>query len=158
MLFFKVNDSVFINHLRYKSNFPKYLNKYEYGLDCGTGAGTFTVNPFESFKIKKSYNELINFINWRYHHQNNSTRDTIKDLIYNKPLLLIDRDKNFKIFKRNDLTNKDSTEIELYIPLFNTDHTNLFYVKSNKVKLSYKDIINNLTESEKKVHEEYKNF
>lgn len=156
--FFKVNDSVFINHLRYKSNFPKYTNRYDYGLDCGTGAGTFTINPFESFKAQKTYNELVDFIYWSGHHYDNSTKDTIKDLIYNKPLLLVDRNKKFKVFERNDLTDKDSTEIELYLPLFNINHKTLFYVKSNKVKLCYRDIIDNLINYEKKIHEEFKNF
>ncbi|MGB1041781.1 MAG: hypothetical protein ACPGU6_00165 [Tenacibaculum sp.] len=156
--YFKVNDSVFIDHLRYKSYFPKHTNKYEYGLDCGTGAGTFTVNPFETFKIKKTYKELVNFIYWENVHQYNSINDTINDLIYNKPLLLVDRDKEFKIFKRNDLTDKDSTEIELYLPLFTIDHKTLFYVKSNKIKISYKDIINNLIKGEKRIHDEFKNF
>ena len=156
--FFKVNDSIFYRHLRYKSYFPKYINEYHYGLDCGSGAGEFAIKPYESFKVKKSYKELINFIYWRSVHQFNSENDTIKDLIHNKPLLLTDRRKEFKIFKRTDLTEKDSTDIQLYIPLFNASHKKLFYVKSNKIKLSYRDIIENLTNSEKETHEEFKMF
>jgi hypothetical protein len=155
---FKVNDSIFFQNLRYKSYFPQYKNDYHYGLDCGTGAGFFAINSYESFQIKKTYKELIKFIYWRSVHQYNIENDTIKDLIYNKPLLLTDRRKEFKIFERNDLTEKDSTEVQFYIPLFSFDHKKLSYIKSNKIRLSYKDIINNLTVAEKKIHQEFKMF
>lgn len=157
-LLFKVNDSIFFQHIRYKSHFPKYKNDYHYGLDCGTGAGYFTINPYESFKIKSTYKELIKFIYWESVHQYNTINDTVKDLIYNKPLLLTNRWEKFKVFERNDLSERDSTDVEFYIPLFSINHKKLFYVKSNKIKLSYKDIIDNLTLSEKRAHEEFKNF
>ncbi|SEB37798.1 hypothetical protein SAMN04489761_0283 [Tenacibaculum sp. MAR_2009_124] len=155
---FPVNDSIFFLHLRNKVSFPYYKNKHEYGLDCGTGAGVFSINPFESFQIRKSYKEFVNSIYWSNVHQYNSSYDTVKDLIYNKPLLLIDRKQKFRNFKRNDLITTDSTEVSLYIPLFSFDHKELFYVKSNSIRISYLDIIENLTIHEKKIHEDFREF
>lgn len=155
-LLYEVNDSIFFLHLRNKFNFPQYNNEYEHGLECV--AGEFSINPLESFEIKKSYKEFINSIYWSGVHQYNSSHDTVKDLVYNKPLLLTDRKKKFKVFKRNDLTSTDSTDVSLYIPLFSFGHKELFFVKSNSVRISYLDIIENLTIHEKKIHEDFREF
>ncbi|CAM1353344.1 hypothetical protein THALO_290297 [Tenacibaculum halocynthiae] len=46
----------------------------------------------------------------------------------------------------------------MYIPLFSFDHKELFYVKSNSVRISYLDIIENLTIHEKKIHKDFREF
>ncbi|CAL2081241.1 hypothetical protein [Tenacibaculum sp. 190524A05c] len=139
---FEVNDSVLRYHYRLIPDLPEFKNKYEYGLDCGTGAGSFTINPFEKFSSEVTHNQVLNPYYWGAYHQNNKSGDTINDLLYNKPLLIVYHRKNtFKVFDRQDITSKDSLRVQLYLPVFSFDHNELSYIKSNYIKLSYKKII-----------------
>ena len=156
-VFFSVNDSVLRYQYRLIIDVAKDKNTYEYVLDCGTGAGSFTINPFENFTSTISHKQILNPYYWGAYHQNNITGDTINDLINNKPLLLINNRKNtFKIFDRPDITNKDSIKVQLYLPVFSYDYNNLTYVKSNFFKLSYKEIINQVINEKKVVFKQIK--
>ncbi len=157
--FFKINDTTFFQHTRLKANFPKYKNSYKYGLDCGSDAGDFSINPYEKFSVKFNNQEILNLAYWGAYHQYNEKNDTIMDLIYNKPLIHINGRKNtFKLFKRNDISKKDSIAMQLYFPLFSYNNKELFYVKSNYIKLSYKDIINKLVKEKSQVFNHLNNL
>lgn len=150
--FFPVNDSVFTSHYRLKANFPKYQNEYDYGLDCGTGAGTFSINSFECFSYSLKEKELLQYFYIGAYHQYNEKGDTINDLIYNKPLLVLHPRKNtFKVFPRKDLTKQDSINVQLYLPVFSYNHQDLHYVKSNYFKLPYSKMIEQLIKENSKV-------
>ena len=150
--FFKVNDTIFSAHYRLILDVPGSKNKYEYGLGCGTGLGHFSINPFEKFSSEVNQNQLLNCYYWGAYHQNYKTGDTINDLLYNKPLLVVNRKENtFKTFQRNDITNRDSIKAHLYIPIFSYNQSELYYIKSNKIKLSYKKIIEKMIIEESQV-------
>lgn len=153
-LIFKMNDSILSNHYRLIADFPYYKNEYEYGLDCGTGAGHFSINPFERFNSKLTHDELLNHLYWGAYHQYNEKGDTIMDLIYNKPLLVVHHRKNkFKVFPRNDITEKDSVQVQLYLPVFSYNQNNVSYIQSNSIKLSYQKIIEKMINEQRQVFE-----
>jgi len=155
---FPVNDSVFSSHYRLKTKFPKYENEYHYGLDCGTGAGTFSITPLESFSSKITEEKLLEYFCIGAYHQYNEKSDTINDLIYDKPLMVIDGRKNtFKVFPREDLTKQDSINVQLYLPVFSFTHQNLYYVKSNFFKLPYSKMIEQLIKENSQVFKQINN-
>ncbi len=144
-ILFKVNDSVFRYHYRLIPDIPEFKDKFDYGLDCGTGAGSFSINPYESFSSKISHKQFLDPYYWGAYHQNNTSSDTINDLIYNKPLLIVHHRKNtFKVFNREDITDKDSLSAQLYLPVFSYNGKNLHYIKSNYIDIAYKDIIDRM--------------
>ncbi|CAL2101578.1 conserved protein of unknown function [Tenacibaculum sp. 190130A14a] len=153
--FFPVNDSIFSSHYRLKADFPKYQNEYNYGLDCGTGAGTFSITPFECFSYQLKEKDLLKYYYMGAYHQHNKKGDTINDLIYNKPLLVVHPRKNtFKIFPRKDLTKRDSINVQLYLPVFSYNHQDLHYVKSNYFKLPYSKMIDQLIKEKSEVFQQ----
>ncbi|WP_299839209.1 hypothetical protein [uncultured Tenacibaculum sp.] len=155
---FKVNDSVFRYQYRLNLDIPEFKNKYEYGLDCGTGAGSFSINPYESFTSKIPHEKLLDPYYWGTYHQKNNNGDTINDLIYNKPLLLVYYRKNtFKVFNRTDITDKDSIYAQLYLPVFSYNRKDLSYIKSNYINLSYKDIVNRMIQENSRVFKQVYN-
>ncbi|MFY7672281.1 hypothetical protein ACOSP6_14445 [Tenacibaculum sp. MEBiC06402] len=151
---FPVNDSIFFLHLRTKSNYPKLQDDYGDGMDCGTGIGYFSINPLESFKQDISYSKLIkNHLS--YAHRKRTDEDTINDLFYDKPLIISKEDKLPFLIDRNDLTEEDSLSLRLYIPVYNYNYSQLIYVKSNKIKVSYLDVIKNDIQVKKDEFENY---
>ncbi|WP_075342904.1 hypothetical protein [Tenacibaculum agarivorans] len=157
-LLFKMNDSIFRYRYRLKVNTPHFKNDYEYGLDCGTGAGSFSINPYESFSSKVTRQELLDPYYWGAYHQNNKNGDTINDLIYNKPLLIVNhRENTFEVIKRKDITEKDSIDAQLFLPFFSYNHQKLSYAKSNYIKLSYPKIIERMILEKSKVFKKLNN-
>ena len=151
---FPVNDSIFFLHLRSKSYYPKLQDDYGDGMDCGTGIGYFSINPLESFKQEISYSKLIkNHLS--YDHRKRTDGDTINDLFYDKPLMISKEDKLPYLINRNDLTEKDSLSLRLYIPVYNYNYSEMIYVKSNKIKVSYLDVIKNHIQVKKDEYENY---
>ena len=154
---FPMNDSIFSLHYRTKTYYPKYENNYNNSFDCGTGIGYFSINPFENFSTKISYKKLIeNYLEGN--HFVNTKNDTIFDLIYNKPLIVKNRNKEFEIFKRDDIIKKDSVAFRLYIPIYSYNFQKLIYVKSNPFNVAYLDVVKNLTLIEENNHKDFRNF
>lgn len=151
---FPVNDSIFFLHLRSKSYYPKLRDDYGDGMDCGTGIGYFSINPLESFEQEIGYYELIkNHLS--YDHRKKTQGDTINDLFYDKPLIISKKDQLPYQINRDDLTEKDSLSLRLYIPVYNYNYNQLIYVKSNKIKVSYLDVIKNDIQVKKEDFENY---
>ena len=151
---FPVNDSIFFLHSRSKTYYPMLKTEYDYGMDCGTGVGYFSINPLENFKQEIGYHKLIKE-HLVYDHRKTSDNDTINDLFYNKPLIISKDDESPYLIDRDDLTAKDSLSLRLYIPVFSYNYGKLIYVKSNKIKVSFLDIIKNQIEVQQ---EEFQNF
>ncbi|MEE4000308.1 hypothetical protein V1T75_08155 [Tenacibaculum sp. FZY0031] len=147
-VYFPVNDSIFSFHYRFNANFPEHKDEFDYSVSCSTGLNTFTINPLESFQNKLNYKQIVNLVYWPYYHHQKIKNDTIMDLIHGKPLLF-NNDKVMKIFERNDISKRDSINLKFYLPVFNYNNQNLIYVKSNNIKIAYKDIVENLIKSEK---------
>ncbi|CAM1362678.1 hypothetical protein [Tenacibaculum xiamenense] len=144
-IIFDIDNEKFLQHYRTKYNSKFIKEKYNYSVSCGTGLSTFSINPYESFQSKISYRDFLKDFGINYCHYKTTKNDTIMDVIHNKPLLFLD-DKNdqFKVFNRADLTLKDSIEVQLYLPVFSYDYKEVTYVKSNYIKLPYLNIIDNL--------------
>lgn len=151
---FPVNDSIFFLHDRVKTYYPMLKTEYGYGMDCGTGIGYFSINPLENFKQEIGYHKLIKE-HLVYDHRKTSDNDTINDLFYDKPLIISKDDELPYLIDRNDLTEKDSLNLRLYVPVFNYNYGKLIYVKSNKIKVSFLDIIKNQIEVQREEIESF---
>jgi len=110
----------------------------------------FSIKPYERFSNKISSQELINQFDWNFHYFFKKRNDTIIDLLYNKPILYKNRkNKELKVFNRNDITMKDSITMSLYLNVYTYNFNHHMVVESNPVSLPYKDVINLLIEREK---------
>jgi len=130
----KVTDTIFFNYLE-KNLFPAYSFDYYRRFDCGTGVGLSSINPLESFRIEKSYEDIIN---------ESSSLNRIKNItFFNKRFIDLDYyEIDSLIVNENPLVSiNDSIEIEYYINMNSFISKDVNYIVSNRINVSLKDIL-----------------
>ena len=140
-LFYTLEDStIFFYGSRTKINYPILEREDSYGFDCGTGLGVATINPFESFTEKKSYEELTKFHNFRslltFEKSNK-----LYDLFCRAPLAKLAKDIQW--IDSCPLTYQDSVEVRFFLPVYSIFTGKQHNVYSNPIRLSYLDMIQN---------------
>jgi hypothetical protein len=155
-ILFSRADTIIPYYYRTKSFYPKSKDDYDNSFGCGTGLGHISINPLEHFNKKLDYVSLVK--NYVYFNYLNRDNDTINDLIYNKPHLILKENKPPTVLKRNDLIEIDSINFKLYLPVYNYNYSKMIYVKSNTFKVAYLDIITNYIDQKKKDLELFQNF
>lgn len=125
--------------------YPHFSTDFEYGFDCGTGVGMTAICPRESFRIEKTYKELLENYDYTYDHfkEEDSLGIITNDLYHQKPLIeLVEHE--FKILENASVKRQDSVDVRFYIPVFSPIKGDLYYIKSNTIKFSYFDIIEHM--------------
>ncbi|AFM04757.1 hypothetical protein Fleli_2387 [Bernardetia litoralis DSM 6794] len=136
--FQNINDTLFFTYIR-KNLFPAYRFDYYNSFDCGTGLGLTSINPFESFEIEKTYNDIIE----ESYHQDllkktdffhNKVKKSYEDLDYKEIDSLLKKESEI-------ISITDSIEIEYYTIMYSFVSKEEKYTKSNKINVSLKDLL-----------------
>ncbi len=130
-LFQKLGDTLPLLYLE-KNLGDLYSEGYYPHFDCGTGLGLTSINPFDSFEIRKTYNDIIN----------ENSHNLIKTIELNKPIKSFSKKQIDSIINNEfkSISEKDSIDVEYYLPMISFVSKNSLYVVSNKINLSKKDL------------------
>lgn len=109
------------------------------GWTCGTGLGFVSINPFDSFEMNYTYDDLINstanFLDFW------GGIDMLDGVVYDYSAL---QDTNGFIVLDpilNHLSNSDTVEVRYHLEVTSVTGSSEFKVESNPIKLSYLDLI-----------------
>ena len=118
------------------------LEDYNLGVSCGTGLGLCSINSFEKFKKTYTYKDVLDKVSYESYISDFE----LKDKFYGEDIFS-DKDR-YIINPNSKLTNRDSLEIEFYRALHSYGKKEIFYIKSNTIKIGYLDVLQNYTEKE----------
>ncbi|WP_196896039.1 hypothetical protein [Aureivirga marina] len=139
----KFNDTIFFYSLR-KNLFPNYDTDYSNSFDCGTGLDLISINPFDSYKIEKTYQEIINECSYsdyfkKTEYFQKKFPKQFKHLKYHQIDSLIIKEKDF-------ISNKDSVKVEYFIVMYSYLSKDRLRTVSNKINVSLKDLFESYIE------------
>lgn len=143
--FYSLPDSTLFDYAtRAKLNYPINVKKQGYGFDCGTGIGVATLNPFEEFDLEMSQDELLEHIDLFQDltltlHRNDST--FLVDFIYLEPIVVQSNQEEYSLVRDSKITEKDSVDVEFYLPVYSIFTGKQFDIYSNCIRFSYLDMI-----------------
>jgi len=135
-----LTDTIFFNQLG-GNLFPAYGTNYSYDFGCGTGLGLTGINPYESFKIEKSYKDIIKefssseiLANSMYLYESSPSRESFNQIDYDEIDSLIESESQHVLAT-------DSVKIEYYINMYSFVSRNPIRIISNRINVSVKDLI-----------------
>lgn len=139
-MFFDLNsENIFSAGSRRYINAPKMEIMDNAGFICGTVLGAISINSFEIFSMKESYQNLLS----RFSMDELLLKlDTgYCDIFRGSPLIKLLKNNEFEFVNNVDILSQDSIEIQFYLPtysVFNGAQTNNY---SNTLKISYIDLL-----------------
>ncbi len=143
--FYTLEDSTLFDYARRaKLNYPINVKEQGYGFGCGSGLGTATLNPFEGFDLELSYQELLGRYNLVGDLTLRVTRNDstfFLDFVHLRPIISHSKPYNYSLIKDTKITQKDSVDVEFYLPVYSIFTGKQFNVYSNSIKLSYLDML-----------------
>lgn len=112
---------------------------------CGTGIENVSINPFEHFQIEKTEKELFDsfLVYTLLSYQKDSC---YYELLDDELLYCSDRDYNMNWVSQKTRSKIDTVEIQFYLPVYSYFTGDESFVYSNKLRVSYSDLISNFQE------------
>jgi len=145
----EVSDSIFFNYAtRFKISLPSdvyqsqnifnEIKDYYYGVDCGTGLGETLIKPLEKFDLTLNYEQLLHKSSWNIRIWNHI--DYVSTDVLNNERIYSSTQK-YALTDSQNILPTDSLEFEFYLPAFCLFTRNPSYAASNKIKISYLDLL-----------------
>jgi len=141
-IFQKVNHDFFLDKAARKNiSSSRKTKETGYGFDCGTGLGSTSINPLESFYIERDYQDFLESFDLSRNLAERRGGAMMYDLLRLRPLF---ETKNNELIWLNEgnISPKDSIDVKFYIPVYSIFSGKQTNVYSNVIKVSYFDLLN----------------
>ncbi len=140
-IFYQLNASNLFNLAsRKRINYKRDTLNFHYGFDCGTGLGTFSLNPYEAFEVTKNLRDLIDHFNLTDYV---FRKDSIFYARINRiPILKVNRNEDLNwIIKNKNILKDDSIKIQFALPYYSVLTGEAKVAYSNELVLPYIELL-----------------